>query len=123
MTPAISLRDLVKTYATKGEPVHALDGVTFDVGEREFVAIVGRSGCGKSTILTIVAGLLPKTSGSVRVNGVEVAAPPRDAGIVFQAPTLLRWRSVMDNVLLPAEFRRSSWTSRSAPWMPSPARR
>ncbi|HEY7678697.1 MAG TPA: ABC transporter ATP-binding protein [Candidatus Methylomirabilis sp.] len=101
---AIALRELVKTYATKDGPLHALDGVTFDVGEREFVAIVGRSGCGKSTILKIVGGLLPKTSGSVQVNGIEVTAPLRDAGMVFQAPTLLRWRTVMDNVLLPAEF-------------------
>ncbi len=104
MTVAIAVRDLVKSYATRDKPVHALDRVSFDVGEREFVAIVGRSGCGKSTILKIVAGLLPRTSGSVRVNGVEVTTPLRDAGIVFQAPTLLRWRTVMDNVLLPAEF-------------------
>ncbi|HYB72809.1 MAG TPA: ABC transporter ATP-binding protein [Candidatus Sulfotelmatobacter sp.] len=104
MTPAIALRELVKTYATKDGSLQALDGVTFDVGEREFVAIVGRSGCGKSTILKIVGGLLPKTSGSLQVNGVEVAAPLRDVGMVFQAPTLLRWRTVLDNVLLPAEF-------------------
>lgn len=106
MTAAIVLRDLVKTFATRDGPVHALDGVTFEVAEAEFVAVVGRSGCGKSTILKIVGGLLPKTSGSVQVNGVEVTAPLQDAGIVFQAPTLLRWRSVMDNVLLPAEFLR-----------------
>ncbi len=101
---AIALRDLVKTYTTRDGPVHALDGVTFDVAEGEFVSVVGRSGCGKSTILKIVSGLLAKTSGSVRVGGTEVASPLRDAGIVFQAPTLLRWRTVMDNVLLPAEF-------------------
>lgn len=101
---AIAVRHLVKTYGTKDGPVHALDGVTFDVGEGEFVSVVGRSGCGKSTILKIISGLLAKTSGSVQVNGSEVASPLRDAGIVFQAPTLLRWRNVMDNVLLPAEF-------------------
>ncbi len=101
---AIAVRDLVKTYTTKDGPVHALGGVSFEVAEAEFVAVVGRSGCGKSTILKIVSGLLPKTSGSVRVNGAEVTAPLRDVGIVFQAPTLLRWRTVMDNVLLPAEF-------------------
>ena len=101
---AIAVRDLVKTYTTRDGPVHALDGVSFEVDEGEFVAVVGRSGCGKSTILKIVSGLLPRTSGSVQVNGVEVTTPLRDAGIVFQAPTLLRWRSVRDNVLLPAEF-------------------
>jgi len=104
LTPSIALRELNKTYVTRDGPVHALDGVTFDVGEGEFIAIVGRSGCGKTTILKIVGGLLLKSSGSVQVNGAEVTAPLRDAGMVFQAPTLLRWRSVMDNVLLPAEF-------------------
>jgi NitT/TauT family transport system ATP-binding protein len=84
--------------------VPALDAVSFEVGEREFVAVVGRSGCGKSTMLKIIAGLLGKTGGSVQVHGREVTAPLRDAGIVFQAPTLLPWRSVLDNVLLPAEF-------------------
>lgn len=104
MKAAIALRELTKTFTTRDGPVHALDGVTFDVAEGEFVTVVGRSGCGKSTILKIVSGLLPRTSGSVQVNGAEVTAPLRDVGIVFQAPTLLRWRSVMDNVLLPAEF-------------------
>ena len=82
----------------------ALDAVSFEVAEREFLAVVGRSGCGKSTMLKIIAGVLGKTAGSVRVHGHEVTAPLRDAGIVFQAPTLLPWRSVLDNVLLPAEF-------------------
>ena len=104
MTPAIALRDLSKTYETRDGSLHALDGVTFEVMDGEFVTIVGRSGCGKSTILKIVAGLLLKTSGSVRVNDSEVTGPLRDVGFVFQAPTLLRWRSVLDNVLLPAEF-------------------
>jgi NitT/TauT family transport system ATP-binding protein len=107
VTADIALRDLTKSYTTRDGDLLALDGVTFDVAEGEFVTIVGRSGCGKSTILKIVAGLLPKTAGSVQVAGAEVAGPLRDVGFVFQAPTLLRWRTVMDNVLLPAEFLRT----------------
>jgi NitT/TauT family transport system ATP-binding protein len=103
-SPAIALRDVGKTYATGDGPVPALDRVSFEVAEGEFVAVVGRSGCGKSTMLKIIAGLLPKSCGGVEVDGVAVTAPLRDAGIVFQAPTLLAWRSVLDNVLLPAEF-------------------
>ncbi len=103
-TAAIELRDVGKVYATRDGSVAALQSVTFDVEAGAFVAIVGRSGCGKSTLLKVIAGLLPRTTGAVRVNGADVTAPLSDAGIVFQAPTLLPWRSVFDNVLLPAEF-------------------
>jgi NitT/TauT family transport system ATP-binding protein len=103
---AIALEEVSKVYPTRDGPLAALDGVCFDVADGEFVTVVGRSGCGKSTVLKIVAGLLGKTAGRVRVDGTEVTAPLRDAGIVFQAPTLLPWRSVLDNVLLPAEFLR-----------------
>jgi NitT/TauT family transport system ATP-binding protein len=104
--PAIAVHEVAKTYATRAGPVPALDRVSLEVAEGEFVAVVGRSGCGKSTMLKIIAGLLPKSRGRVEVDGAEVTAPLRDAGIVFQTPTLLAWRSVLDNVLLPAEFLR-----------------
>jgi NitT/TauT family transport system ATP-binding protein len=101
---AIELRDVAKVYATHGGPVVALQSIAFEVDDGAFVAIVGRSGCGKTTLLKLIAGLLTPTSGLVRVHGRPVTGPLRDAGIVFQAPTLLPWRSVLDNVLLPAEF-------------------
>ena len=104
--PAIAVQDLAKVYTTRDGPLSALDSVTFEVAETEFVAVVGRSGCGKTTMLKILGGLVAKTGGTVRVDGVEVTRPVRDAGIVFQAPTLLPWRTVLDNVLLPAELLR-----------------
>jgi len=65
---------------------------------------VGRSGCGKSTMLRLIAGLLPVTEGEVRVAGSVVDKPRRDIAMVFQRPALLPWRSVLDNVLLPTEI-------------------
>jgi NitT/TauT family transport system ATP-binding protein len=112
--PAIAVQDLAKVYPTRDGPLSALESVSFDVAETEFVAVVGRSGCGKTTMLKILGGLVAKSGGTVRVNGVEVSRPVRDAGIVFQAPTLLPWRTVLDNVLLPAELLRLD---------PAPARR
>jgi NitT/TauT family transport system ATP-binding protein len=97
---------LDKIFVTmRNERIHALSDISFTVHEREFVTIVGPSGCGKSTLMKVVAGLVSATRGSVRVAGTAVTAPRRDIGIVFQNPVLLPWRSVMENVLLPAEVQ------------------
>lgn len=69
--------------------------------------LVGRSGCGKTTLLKLAAGLLQPTSGSVRILGRDVSAPTRKVGFVFQSPSLLEWRTVLDNVLLPISLHRS----------------
>src|SRR5262245_54568257 len=91
-------------YATASGPVEALRDITFSVTQGELVALVGPSGCGKSTLLRIVSGLRPATAGRVLVGGRGVARPLAEVGMVFQAPVLLRWRRVLDNVLLPAEL-------------------
>ncbi len=92
------------TYEAASGPVEALAGISLSVGAGEFVSLVGPSGCGKSTLLRIVAGLRPATEGAVRVGGNIVRAPIADVGMVFQAPILLKWRSIVQNVLLPAEL-------------------
>ena len=69
----------------------------------EFVSIVGPSGCGKTTLIKIVAGLLAASAGEVRIDGVPVHEPPDGVGMVFQAATLLKWRTVLENVLVPAD--------------------
>ena len=103
---AIQARHLWKRYATQaGEGVTALQDVSFDIAGGEFVSLVGPSGCGKSTLLKIMAGLLPHSSGSLAINGQPVREPSPDIGMVFQAPVLLPWRTILQNVLLPAEMR------------------
>jgi NitT/TauT family transport system ATP-binding protein len=85
------------------EDLVALDDASFSFEEGEFVSLLGPSGCGKTTLLRIVAGLIPRTSGRVTVAGREVVGPYGDYGFVFQAPALMPWRSVLDNVLFPMD--------------------
>src|SRR5262245_10903106 len=92
------------TYRTVGGAVEALHDISLGVRRGELVAVVGPSGCGKSTLLRIVAGLRRPTSGTVTVHGRPVTRPIAEVGMVFQAPVLLRWRRLLDNVLLPAEL-------------------
>ena len=75
-----------------------------DIGKGEFVAVVGPSGCGKSTIMKLVTGLLPATTGVVTVAGKRVTRPIKGVGMAFQNPTLMPWRTTIDNVLLPMEI-------------------
>ena len=91
-------------YEAASGPVEALAGISLSVEAGEFVSLVGPSGCGKSTLLRIVAGLRPATAGTISVAGREVTQPIPDIGMVFQAPILLKWRTILENVLLPAEL-------------------
>ena len=100
----IGLDGVGMTYEAASGPVEALAGISLRVGAGEFVSLVGPSGCGKSTLLRIVAGLRPATIGTVTVAGRAVRQPIPDVGMVFQAPVLLKWRSILQNVMLPAEL-------------------
>jgi NitT/TauT family transport system ATP-binding protein len=100
----IDLDEVGMTYQAASGPVEALAAISLKVGAGEFVSLVGPSGCGKSTLLRIVAGLRPASRGSVLVEGRRVVQPMPDIGMVFQAPILLKWRTILDNVLLPAEL-------------------
>jgi NitT/TauT family transport system ATP-binding protein len=97
----VSVDDLDVTYQTKeGKEVTAIDGMSMDIARGQFVSVVGPSGCGKSTLLKVVGGLLGATAGTVSIDGAPVRGPSREVGIVFQAPVLLPWRTVLDNTLL-----------------------
>ncbi|MBI4255129.1 MAG: ABC transporter ATP-binding protein [Candidatus Rokubacteria bacterium] len=105
--PVIALHGLGKTYRPlAGTPIDALRDIGLEVERGEFVVVVGPSGCGKSTLLRIVAGLDTATSGVVEVDGARVGGPVASAGIVFQDPLLMMWRTALQNVLLPVEVLR-----------------
>ena len=94
-----------KTFVTRGgESVMAISEVSLEVARNEFVCLVGPSGCGKSTLLRLVAGLVTPSSGTVSIGDAVVREPRADTGIVFQAPTLLPWASILDNVLFPLDM-------------------
>ena len=103
--PFIHLAAVQKTYRTRGAPLLAISEATFDVEAGELVSLVDPSGCGKTTLLKVLAGLHPVDSGEVRIGSpTQPFDPARDIGMVFQQPLLLKWRRVIDNVLLPAEI-------------------
>jgi NitT/TauT family transport system ATP-binding protein len=83
-----------------------LGGITLALAEGEFHCIVGRSGCGKTTLLKLAAGLLAPTQGQVLLRGQVPTRARTDIGFVFQSPTLLEWLRVVDNVLLPVTLQR-----------------
>ena len=101
----VSLLEVRKTYPSAQGEVVALEGVDLFVESGEFLSVVGQSGCGKSTMLMIIAGLVPLSSGEVRVGGKTVYDPLQNAGIVFQRDLLFDWRSVLGNVMLQADVR------------------
>jgi NitT/TauT family transport system ATP-binding protein len=100
----IRLTGVSRTFAGRSGAVEALRGIDLEIGEGEFVAVLGRSGCGKSTLLRLISGLLPVTTGEVWVSGERVTRPRRDIAMMFQKPALLPWRTVLDNVLLPMQI-------------------
>jgi NitT/TauT family transport system ATP-binding protein len=112
----IRLTDVSQTFRTRSGTVEALQKINLTVREGEFVAVIGRSGCGKSTMLRLIAGLIPPSSGDITIADKPVTEPRRDTAMMFQRPALLPWRSVLDNVLLPVEvfgWRRAQHLARA----------
>jgi nitrate ABC transporter ATP-binding subunit len=99
-TLMIDIWQLRKIYDTPTGPAVIVDDFTLKAKEGEFICVIGHSGCGKSTVLSIVMGLNQPTSGNVIVAGKEVAGPGRDRGVVFQTAALLPWMTVRENLLL-----------------------
>lgn len=96
----LELWNLKKTYASPAGPVDVVRAFTLYLKEGEFVTLIGHSGCGKSTVLSMVAGLTKKNAGAIVLAGKEVRAAGPDRGVVFQAPCLLPWLTAFDNVML-----------------------
>ena len=103
MTSFVELDDVALTYGSS-EQVVALKGTSMSIEKGQFAAVVGPSGCGKSSLMKLVTGLVPPTAGTVAVAGQNVNGPLRIVGMAFQNPTLLPWRLLLSNVMLPLEI-------------------
>ena len=101
--PLVALSGVEHLYGGEGG-VLAVSDLSFSVAPGEFVAVVGPSGCGKSTLMKLATGLQFPRKGTVTVDGKPVTAPVKISGMAFQNPTLLPWRTTLDNVLLPLEI-------------------
>jgi NitT/TauT family transport system ATP-binding protein len=103
MNACIRIERLSKTFGNARDGMLALNNIDCTIEQGSFVSIVGPSGCGKSTLLRILAGLLDYEVGNVVLDGQPIHGSRRDVGVVFQSSILLPWRTILDNVLLPAE--------------------
>src|ERR1700756_1890098 len=105
----VQVAEVSKIYRS-GTPnaVEAVSSVTFSVPHGQFVAILGPSGCGKSTLLMMVGGLEAVSSGLIVVDGKPMTGPRTSIGVMFQDPTLLPWKSALDNVLFPVRVLKRS---------------
>jgi NitT/TauT family transport system ATP-binding protein len=104
--PFVDFRNVWLAYneelLAKGQ--FAVEDISLQVGRGEFIAIVGPSGCGKSTFMKLTTGLKMPSRGTIQIDGQPVTGPLKISGMAFQAPSLLPWRSTIDNVLLPLEI-------------------
>ena len=103
--PILVAEGICKTFPSREGEVRALRDVSLTVSDGEFVSLVGPSGCGKTTLLRILGGLLLPDAGVVRIGGQVLTQPRREIGFVFQDPTLMPWRTVVQNVTLPLEVQ------------------
>jgi len=102
-TPFLVVDQVDMAYPRPGGHLPVLDSIGFQVDEREFVCLVGASGCGKTTLLKLIAGLDKPMAGCIYLDDEEVDRPSRRVGFVFQEPTLMAWRTVRANITLPLE--------------------
>jgi len=107
----LELRDVGKGYGPPGNRTNVLGGINLTVDEGEFVAIVGYSGAGKTTLISLVAGLLTPDTGTLLLDGKPITGPGPDRGVVFQSYALLPWMTAFENVYLAVEPLFPGWTA------------
>jgi nitrate/nitrite transport system ATP-binding protein len=114
--PTLSIEGISKTFADgNAEPLTVFDDIWFRINQGEFVCLIGHSGCGKTTMLNILAGLDLPSNGSVIAEGTEVTGTSLDRAVVFQSHALLPWMSVATNIAFAVESRWPQW-SRQKVW-------
>ena len=96
--PSLDIRNLGVRYATKTGTVEALSNINLTMTDGDFVVAIGASGCGKTTLLSCIAGFLPPTHGTIELDGTPVTSPGADRGVVFQKHALMPWLDVAENV-------------------------
>ncbi|MCP9951193.1 MULTISPECIES: ABC transporter ATP-binding protein [Actinomadura] len=106
MTEVLKIKNLSKQFVKDDRGIVALRDFSLDVAEGGFVSVLGRSGCGKSTILNLLAGLIPPTSGEVLYREKPVSRPRVEVGYLTQSDTLMPWRDVRRNIEMPMELRK-----------------
>jgi NitT/TauT family transport system ATP-binding protein len=111
-TAELQVDDASIRYTTGGRDVLACDGVSFTVSEGQFIALVGQSGCGKTSLLYAMDGLIPLARGRITVNGAVVDGPGKNRALVFQSPTLFPWRDVLGNITYGIEAQTSKAEAR-----------
>jgi NitT/TauT family transport system ATP-binding protein len=100
----IHFQGISKSFSTAAGRTLVLDNIELEIPDGDFVSVLGESGCGKTTLLRIAAGLIAPSRGQVLIEGQPITKPTRDMGFVFQQSVLLEWRTVMENILLPVEI-------------------
>jgi taurine transport system ATP-binding protein len=103
--PTLEIRDLSVRYETSSGVVEALNNVNLTMSKGDFTVAIGASGCGKTTLLSVIAGFLEPSQGTVLLDGKAVAGPGADRGVVFQRHALMPWLSVIDNVAFGLRMR------------------
>ncbi|WP_371930965.1 ABC transporter ATP-binding protein [Lewinella sp. JB7] len=99
----LDFRDLTKTYPTPTGEYVVLEKLQLQIKKQEFVSIIGHSGCGKTTLLTMIAGLNDISGGEILLNEFPITGPGPDRGVIFQSPSLLPWMTALENVQLGVE--------------------
>lgn len=107
----LELKNVRKGFGAKGSRAEVLREVNLSIEKGEFVAIVGYSGAGKTTLISLIAGLLRADSGSITLNDLDIVAPGPDRGVVFQNYSLLPWLSVYENIFLAVDQVFPNWAA------------
>ena len=105
---SVAIRSISKEYLTEGKSLLALDRVSFEIGDGEFVCVVGHSGCGKTTLLNILAGFDPPTDGEILIDGKSNKSSNTSIGVIFQEYALFPWRTALRNVEFGLEMNGAS---------------